>query len=284
MGLLKKIKSSICAVKSKRIDDGQSKSSYDMTEILSSRSEFSVILQSSSSFDVPLTRTTSMQPNASERSHYPIQIDNLTYSRSFPPISFASQLSKQARDILSNASLDISFADNTNFDDIFQYPDPELSFCGSDSSEGCEERIASQFFHGLVVITSSNDAAPSEAHDDDEYLIHSPIFHNDVLLNKSSSPRGEGCNHNSPKKHKMAHIFNEELSTLYEGREDEGSLTSLEEIDVSDIDLEHSNKQITSMLSVHDKSLIDRWSEILAMTIQGQCATQQKYILDEGEI
>jgi hypothetical protein len=268
MGLLRKIKANFRLRELKRID-ANSFTSYDMTEIAQSNSEGSV--------DTPKPdRSTKMplQPvfeNNQEPSPMrqcllsPHHIQACESSASMP------DLSKKAREILSKAFPDVTFDEEIISEDLLQYPDPEPSICGSGSSDESDDENSRGFFHGLMIDTSLRGMEPSQADANDEFMIDSPT---DAPV---TSPSGAEYNTSlvPPRKHKLAHIFHEELSTLYEGREDEGSLTSMEDID--------AEQNIVKMMLPNERCLSARWSNILNMTITGQCG-HEVLILDEAEI
>ena len=270
MGFLRKIKANFRLRDLKRIDE-RSFSSYDMTEIARSNSEGSA---ESPKFDEnPKTQLQS----SFQRKPRPLPSDQCGLflgsrnGRATPP-SPPADLSDKARKILSEAFPGVAFDDELMCEDLLQYPDPEPSVCGSASSTEDDDDSSHSFFRGLLIDTSVGGCTPSKAGADDEFLIHSPAEVPDTSLSSSftSDVTGE-----PPRQHKLPHIFHEELSTLYEGREDEGSLTSIEEVEME--------QSIVDAVSSNERSIHDRWSTILRMTIAGQCG-HHALILDEAEI
>ena len=253
----------------KRIDQ-RNFSSYDMTEITESNSEGSA--EPPKSEEISKIQLQSLPFELNQRSFPSDQFDmNLERckERASTPVP-TTDLSEKARKILSTAFPGVAFDDELMCEDLLQYPDPEPSLCGSASSnEDCEEP-SEEFFRGLLIDTSVGGCTPSKADADDEFLIHSPTDAPVASATFTSDVIGV-----PPRQHKLVHIFHEELSTLYEGREDEGSLTSMEEIEVE--------QNLSDIISPKERSIHDRWSTILRMTISGHCG-HHALILDEAEI
>jgi hypothetical protein len=269
MGLLRKIKANFRLRELKRIDSNNF-ASYDMTEIVESNSEGSVDSPKPDRAEkMPLQPLFENNQASSTLRQVP-----LSPHQTQPGESSASMpdRSKKVREILSKAFPDVTFDEEIIGEDLLQYPDPEPSICGSGSSDDSDDENSRGFFHGLLIDTSVRGMEPSKAAANDEFMIHSPT---DAPV---SSPSGSAESNSSlvpPRKHKLAHIFHEELSTLYEGREDEGSLTSMEDID--------GEQNVVKMMSPNERCISDRWRTIMNMTIAGQCG-HQVLILDEAEI
>lgn len=276
MGLLRKLKANFRLREHKRIDDSAF-ASYDMTEIGDSHSEGSVEAPSSN----PYTKLqlvfegdhSSLPPRQFELP--PTLIEACASSVSKP------DMSETAKAILLKAFPDVAFDESLGHEDLSQYPDPEPSICGSvssdeDDDEDSQHVMSQSAFHGMSIDTSEGGTQPSRADVNDEFLVSSPI---DAPSPQFSFPSSGAeiitTSLVQPRKNKLAHIFHEELSTLYEGKEDEGSLTSMEDID--------AEEQLVDMMSPKEMSISVRWSNILEMTITGQCG-DQRFILDEAEI
>ena len=273
MGFLRKIKANFRLRELKRIDE-RNFSSYDMTEIVESNSEGSVEPPKSDG-DSKFQLQTFFESN--QRSLPSEQFGDLSPNRSkrnsecASPVS-TTDLSEKARGILSKAFPGVAFDDEFSFEDLLQYPDPEPSVCGSASSNEDDDDPSHEFFCGLFIDTSVGGNTPSKAGEDDEFLIESP---KDAPVTSPKFAFEMTTSSVSPRQHKLAHIFHEELSTLYEGREDEGSLTSMEDVD--------AEQNISEAVSPKERSIHDRWSTILRMTIAGHCG-HQVLIMDEAEI
>ena len=159
-------------------------------------------------------------------------------------------------------------------EDLLMYPDPEPSIYGSVSSEeDAEECRSHEFFRGLIIDTSDKGQIPSQADPSDEFLVHSPS--DAIIVLPTCDAVSESTNLQQP--YKIAHIFHQELSTLYEEHEgeEEESLTSIENCD--------ANKEVCQLDLSKESCVHDRWSNLLRITMAGHCG-QQGLILDEAEI
>lgn len=273
MGFLRKIKANFRLRELKRIDE-RNFSSYDMTEIAGSNSEESVEPPKSDG-DSKIPLQTLFECNQTSFSSE--QFGDLYPNRSKESSDCSSpvpttDLSEKARGILSKAFPGVAFDDEFSFEDLIQYPDPEPSVCGSASSNEDDDDPSHEIFRGLLIDTSVGGNTPSKADADDEFLIESP---KDAPVTSPKFTSEMTSSSLPPRQHNLAHIFHEELSTLYEGREDEGSLTSMEDLDM--------DQNTSDAVSPKERSIHDRWSTILRMTMAGQCG-HQGLILDEAEI
>jgi len=222
----------------------------------------------------------------------------------------------------------------------------------NNDNEENNEQFQDAFQGMLIDFSQPNTLEPSKADDDDEYLVSSPENCGTMCLPRPSSRiTPQLSSHSlgqdqpslmSPQHHQqqqqqpqltlptyssqpmspLAHIYHEELSTLYEGSDDNASLTSLDASVVEgqpiaikrfvlstaiegenedDEEDENDRKKDTNekkksrtppRVSTREKSIRDRWNNILEMTISGQCAAGAKVVpidpdgdhYDEGEI
>jgi hypothetical protein len=123
-----------------------------------------------------------------------------------------------------------------------------------------------------LIDTSSQSGQPSKADENDEYLVDSPS--EAKQSQEVMQPRSTKI---------LAHIFTEELSTLYEDTEydDEASLTSISDQCSKEADGGCDTGKHENAISPKEQSIRDRWNYILEMTMTGQCTDGY---MDEGEI
>mmetsp|Transcript_16635 Transcript_16635/g.27573 ORF Transcript_16635/g.27573 Transcript_16635/m.27573 type:complete len:298 (-) Transcript_16635:235-1128(-) len=297
MGLLRKLQANFRQRNQahKRIDDATSFVSYDMTEISHSDEEF----------DSPKDL---MLQSLRERSLIPLLIEPCSSSA-----SMTSEMSDRAKEILSKAFPGVSFEDDAMAmdEDLTQYPDPD-DFCvemqASASSDDEEEEDydldKKNLLRGLMIDTSVQGTTPSKAGDNDEFLVHSPTDAQSKSIKLTTSPKvnkKKASTKQEPPvvvttttittasvqpRNKLAHIFTEELSTLYE-QDESSSLASLDDDDCIE---DHKRKTNTSDFQQDDevlpneRSIHNRWNHILEMTITGRCADHRFVVMDEAEI
>lgn len=291
----------------KRIDDGQATFvSFDMTEITKSEEEFDCLKMK-------------MLQSLRERSisRRPPQLVDATIQPCSSSLSVASEMSDRARDILTKAFPGVSFDDEAlGMDkDLTQYPDPDdqcIQMLASNSSDEEDDDDDGQdgkhVFRGLLIDTSVCENTPGPAQENDEYLIYSPPSADATDNKNMESPPTKTVsspNESTPKapeptpptedviikapvsslsvqpRNKLAHIFTEELSTLYE-QDENASVTSIED----DYYATHQPKKAELLLddyevSPNERSIHNRWNNILEMTITGQCADQRFVVMDE---
>lgn len=263
--------------------DESTLASYDMTEIGDSNSDDSV--EESRRNHQAGKRL--LSPDHSHSSTTPLIVDQIPpiieTTRSTSPLSM-SEMSDKAKAILNEAFPHISFDAGVKDEDLSKYPDPELSIHASTSSDDDDDEDADDdddaqsehTFKGLMIDTSDKENQPSQAAENDEYLVSSPA------ATKSTSPAAMVQPRSTTKN--LAHIFHEELSTLMEedeGSDDEASVSNDTEESSSTHEDDDGGRQLD--MSPMEISIRDRWNHILQLTITGQCA-DFRAVVDEAEI